>query len=182
MTWDWTQVTRTLTHYIYMFVYIYMVLHNCWNKALASQTIFVDAILFFFKSILQYSKHFTYLTLYNKTLGYEAEDLLSDDILRNEFFYQFQARYGRMFIFKTSPDRNHIFYLVENFGTHGTCKNLIITDSSSSQQGCPRDAMVKALDSGIVVSEFERQSRYYVHFWTNTLAKGMNPLILPAMC
>ena len=41
--------------------------------------------------------------------------------------------------------------------------------------------MVKALDGGIVVSEFELQSRYYVHFRTNTLGKGMNPLILSAM-
>ena len=41
--------------------------------------------------------------------------------------------------------------------------------------------MLKVLDCGIVVSEFELQSRYYVHFQTNTLGKGMNPLILPAM-
>ena len=41
--------------------------------------------------------------------------------------------------------------------------------------------MVKAIDSGIVVSEFVLQSRYYIHFRANTLGKGMNPLILPAM-
>ena len=41
--------------------------------------------------------------------------------------------------------------------------------------------MVKVTDCGIVVSEFEFQSHYYVHFRTNTLGKGMNPLILPAM-
>ena len=41
--------------------------------------------------------------------------------------------------------------------------------------------MVKALDCGTKVSEFELQSRYYVHFWTNTYGKGMDPLILPAM-
>ena len=41
--------------------------------------------------------------------------------------------------------------------------------------------MVKAMDSGIVVREFELQSRYYVHFRANTLGKGMNPPILPAM-
>ena len=40
---------------------------------------------------------------------------------------------------------------------------------------------LKALNCGIVVSEFELQSSYYVHFRTNTLGKGMNPLILPAM-
>ena len=41
--------------------------------------------------------------------------------------------------------------------------------------------MVKALDCGIVVTEFEPQSRYYIHFRTNTLGKGMNHIILPAM-
>ena len=44
-----------------------------------------------------------------------------------------------------------------------------------------RGVIVKAMYRGIVVSEFKFQSRYYVHFWTNTLAKGINPLILPAM-
>ena len=47
--------------------------------------------------------------------------------------------------------------------------------------GCPRGVMVKAIDCGIVVSEFVLQSRYYVYFRANTLGKGMNPLILPAM-
>ena len=46
---------------------------------------------------------------------------------------------------------------------------------------CPRGVMVKAMDCGIVVREFVLQSRYYVHFRANTLGKGMNPLILPAM-
>ena len=41
--------------------------------------------------------------------------------------------------------------------------------------------MVKAMDCGIVVREFELQSHYYVHFRANTLVKGTNPLILPAM-
>ena len=48
-------------------------------------------------------------------------------------------------------------------------------------EGVPRGVMVKAMDCGIVVSEFVLQSRYYVHFRANTLGKGMNPLILPAM-
>ena len=47
--------------------------------------------------------------------------------------------------------------------------------------GCSRGVMVKVMDYGIVVSEFVLQSRYYVHFRVNTLGKGMNPLILPAM-
>ena len=45
----------------------------------------------------------------------------------------------------------------------------------------PRGVMVKAMDCGIVVSEFVLQSRFYVHFRANTFGKGMNPLILPAM-
>ena len=40
--------------------------------------------------------------------------------------------------------------------------------------------MVKALDFEIVVSEFELQSRYYVHFRTCTLGKGLNLRILTA--
>ena len=32
-------------------------------------------------------------------------------------------------------------------------------------RGCPRGVMVKAMDCGIVVSEFVFQSHYYVHFW-----------------
>ena len=43
------------------------------------------------------------------------------------------------------------------------------------------DVMVKAMDCKIVVSDFVLQSRYYVHFRANTLGKGINPLILPAM-
>ena len=45
--------------------------------------------------------------------------------------------------------------------------------------GCPRGVMVKALGCGIVVCEFELLSRYYGHFWTNPLGKGMNPLPYP---
>ena len=39
----------------------------------------------------------------------------------------------------------------------------------------------KQNDSGIVVSEFKLQLRYYVPFRANTLRKGMNHLILQAM-
>ena len=45
----------------------------------------------------------------------------------------------------------------------------------------PRGVMVKVIDDGIVVSVFILQSKYYIHFLANTLEKGMNPLILPAM-
>ena len=48
-------------------------------------------------------------------------------------------------------------------------------------EGGPSGVMVKVMDCGIVVRKFVLQSRYYVHFPTNTPRKGMNPLILPAM-
>ena len=41
--------------------------------------------------------------------------------------------------------------------------------------------MVKAMDWEIVAREFVLQLRYYAYFRANTLGKGMNPLILPAM-
>ena len=36
--------------------------------------------------------------------------------------------------------------------------------------------MVKALDCGIVVSDFELRLRYCVNFETNTLGKSLNPV------
>ena len=41
--------------------------------------------------------------------------------------------------------------------------------------------MVKSMDCGIVVREFELQSLYYVPFQTNTLDKDINTYFLPAM-
>ena len=58
---------------------------------------------------------------------------------------------------------------------------LHFSDETRDHGGCPRGVMVKALDCRIAVSEFELQLRYYVHFRTNTLGKGMNLLILLAM-
>ena len=46
---------------------------------------------------------------------------------------------------------------------------------------CPCGVMVEEMNFGIIVSEFELQLCYYIHFQTNTLGKGMMPLILPAM-
>ena len=41
----------------------------------------------------------------------------------------------------------------------------------------PRVVVANALDCNIVVSELKLQYRYYVHFRTKTLWKGMNLLI-----
>ena len=62
-----------------------------------------------------------------------------------------------------------------------TCSCLFSTRTLNDGLGCPRGVMVKALDCEMVVSEFELESRYYVHFQKNTLGKGMKPLILQAM-
>ena len=57
----------------------------------------------------------------------------------------------------------------------------ILLYSTINLDGGPCGVMAKAMACGIVVSEFILQSRNYVHFRANTLGKGMNPLILPAM-
>ena len=46
---------------------------------------------------------------------------------------------------------------------------------------CPGGVMVKAMNCGIVDSEFVLQSRYYVDFRANTLGRSMNPVILPVV-
>ena len=56
-----------------------------------------------------------------------------------------------------------------------------LLDHYTYERGCPHGVMVRAMDCGILVREFELQSRYYIHFRANTLGKGMKPLILPAM-
>ena len=55
------------------------------------------------------------------------------------------------------------------------------TNISPKSRWCPHGRMVNALDCGIVVSELIFLSCYYIHFWTNTFEKGMNPQILLAM-
>ena len=58
---------------------------------------------------------------------------------------------------------------------------LIAKETLKNSVECPCGVVVKALVCGIVVSEFELQLRHFVHFRANSLGKGMNPLILPAM-
>ena len=47
-----------------------------------------------------------------------------------------------------------------------------------SEEGFP---VAKRLTSWTVISEFELRSYYCVHFWTNTVGKGMNTIIMPTM-
>ena len=45
----------------------------------------------------------------------------------------------------------------------------------------PHGIVVKVLDCDIVVREFELELRYYFHFRTNTIGKGIKPVISSAM-
>ena len=83
--------------------------------------------------------------------------------------------------------RNYITVFLSNSNNVFTITRfkVIISNANFRVQlkirGCPRGVMVKAMDCGIVVSEFEFKLRYYDHFRANTLGKGMNPLILQAL-
>ena len=61
------------------------------------------------------------------------------------------------------------------------CNPYLSVIALDKSRGYPRGVMVKAMGCRIVENEFVLQSRYYIHFQANTLGKGMNPLILPAM-
>ena len=76
---------------------------------------------------------------------------------------------------------NGLLKRLENFEIRRQLETIQTTKllrSAKILRGGPRGVMVKAMDCGIVVSEFVLQLRYYVHFQANTLGKGMNHLIL----
>ena len=53
---------------------------------------------------------------------------------------------------------------------------------SSIYAESPCGMLAKMLDCSLEGSEFKLHSCYYVHFWTNTLLKYMNPLIPSSSC
>ena len=67
------------------------------------------------------------------------------------------------------------------------CKQILLTiiyttsNTTNNDRVYPLGVIVKAMDCGIVVSEFEPHSFYYIHSLTNTLEKGMNFFTLPDM-
>ena len=77
----------------------------------------------------------------------------------------------------TRSTHNHVYIYVYMY----VCMYTHTHTHIYGERRVPCGVMVKVMDYGIVVSEFVLQSRYYVHFRANTLGKGMNPLILPAM-
>ena len=90
----------------------------------------------------------------------------------------------RLLLFSCLPCVHQIFSHFERFkwyfNTEFSCKkHFWLTHLSQIILG--DGIMAKAMDCGIVVREFVLQSRYYVHFQTNTLGKGMHPLNLQPM-
>ena len=58
---------------------------------------------------------------------------------------------------------------------------LLLNITIDDKVTCSRGVMVKVMDCGVVISEFEFLARNYVHFQSNTHGKGTNPFILQAM-
>ena len=54
---------------------------------------------------------------------------------------------------------------------------LTVFSIVNSMVGSPRVVVVNMLNCNIVVSEFEPQLSYYVHFYTNNLREGMSVFI-----
>ena len=96
--------------------------------------------------------------------------MISAFILKNKAFSSVQRTIIFVFLVKYHKRCNSFF--------GKTIKNICLLYMPSVY---PRGVMVKVMDCRIVASEFVLQSRSDVHFRTNTLGKGMNPLILPAM-
>ena len=43
--------------------------------------------------------------------------------------------------------------------------------------GTPHGIVANMLGYDVIASEFKPQSCYFLHFWTNILGKGINPLL-----
>ena len=62
-----------------------------------------------------------------------------------------------------------------------TVASVFILLSKSKNRGNLNGEVVNVLDCDIFVNKFKLQSCYCIHFQTNALGKGVNPLILPVM-
>ena len=62
-----------------------------------------------------------------------------------------------------------------------SCVLLIDGALGAEIWGSPQGVEAKVLDCDLKVSKIELQTFYYIHFWTNSLGKGMNSFIPPPM-
>ena len=71
-------------------------------------------------------------------------------------------------------------YYIDSYHIHwDVFKNKSLCISLSGRSPC--GVVDNELDHNMVVSEFQLQLHYYIHFQINTLWKGMNPLFPLAM-
>ena len=105
----------------------------------------------------------------------------------------------QILVFRCQVDKNpdtiymHTFYFISNRLYHllqlpgnyrAEMEHSIVkrfSQNEVSKDVGPRVVVAIVQDWGLEESEFELQSRYYVHFRINPVGKGMNPLILPAI-
>ena len=77
--------------------------------------------------------------------------------------YPSDMKFGNSYVSGYEPD--WLAGIVVNY-------SLGLTNKVGSRR--PWGVMVKVLNSGFDIIEFELQSRYYIHFQTHTLGKVMN--------
>ena len=127
----------------------------------------IHPLTFVTLSVKQLKKEICYHS--QKHIVSREKEGLSIYIYSNELLDQLdnlQTQNTRIFIQKEGANA------VQCFGFKGWKLN---------QHWKPHGIMAKVLDRGFKASEFKLQSSCNVHFWTNTLGKGMNLHIPPAM-
>ena len=97
--------------------------------------------------------------------------------IKNEFKYLVYWNGSRIWYVTALTILNKDIIQTKELGSSLILLEISLMSFFSHLGGCPRGVMVKAMDCRNVVSEFKLQSCYYIHFRTNTLGKGMNPLI-----
>ena len=75
------------------------------------------------------------------------------------------------------PDESHALHELGQLGQNLQKGNA----DSTVKRRSPRSVMVNVQDCDIVVSKFELQSHYYVHFWINKFGKAMKLHSLPVI-
>ena len=71
---------------------------------------------------------------------------------------------------------------MQHIKSSGVAKLIRSPETDLSHFGeSPRGVVDNVLDCEIILSEFELHSRYYVHFWANTLGNNVNSYISLAL-
>ena len=130
---------------------------------------------------LDHSSNFEFLQFFIKTLGNRSRCSYYNWYYLHPHVLHF-FRFMKISIYLTIFSLSFIFTQWSSGTAKSTVRQvrfiLVLKTWSSlvTGSGCRRGVMVKAIDCRIVISEFELQSRYYVHFRANTLGKVWTPL------